>query len=249
MSNNIKFIKFSFWGSIIFLILSCIFYSVDFKCKFITSEFVYVIMSGVFASFFVLLLTESKNYFDNKRRAEDTLYAVLLELYIEFSTVSGNAGMFLKKKNEIVPESLFDMRAPIISNLGMAMRNIDYNPIVKNVLYNNIIIFKQNEVSMIDKHIILYNYLHQAVNITKIEALKKNIMTYNPISSDELVEIALKKINSDAEVRKKAVEGLINTLISQYPNRYNWQNDKKVVDSMRFDVNDMVKQREEFFES
>ena len=249
MSNNKKFIKFLSWCTGISLILSYVSCVFVFDYTFLNNNFLLTLFGGMFASFCVMLLSEIKKYLDNKKSAEDLLYANFLSLYVEFTNEIGNSSVYLKNKNEIVPSALFDMRAPVISNLNSMIRNVDYEPFNKTALYNNLTLFKQNEATKIDRHIINFNYLHQAINLTQISIMGKGLHAYNPTASDKLVETALTKIKSDAEIQKKSVEGLINAIVSEFPNRFNWKKDKEIIDSLKFDLKEREKQNNAFFES
>ena len=247
MSNNKKFIVFLSWCSGITLVLSYIFSIVVFNNAYISNTFIFSVFSGIFASFCVMLLAEIKKYVDNKKQAEDILYATLLSMYVELATEIGNISMYLSNKNEFVPNELLCMRDHIISNLNLNLRNLDYNPFSKNAFVNSLGGFRKNEVPQIDKHIINHNYLKQAINLVQIDTLKQGRPAYNPTASDQLVETVLIKARTEAEVNKKAVEGLLNALVAQFPKRFNWENDKKVVDSLKFDLRERENNNDAYF--
>lgn len=252
MSINKKIINFLSWGTGISLIISYVCCVFVFECRFLNNNFLLTLFGGMFASFCVMLLSEIKKYSVNKKSTEDLLYANLLSLYIEFTGEIRNLSMYLENKNEIVPRNLLNNSAIVISNLNSTIRSVDYNPFIKTALYNNLLLFKQNEVPKINNHIINLNYLPLAVDKTQLEIIRKGCgekLYYNPTAADKLVEIALIKIKHDAEIQKKSVEGLINAIISEFPNRFNWAKEKEIADFLKFDLKEKEMQHKSFFES
>ena len=250
MSNNKSFIKFLSWITILFLVLTYVGSLLEFKFSYITSEFLFVIFGGIFASCCVMLLSEIKKYIDNKRAAEDMLYGSLLGLYIELTTETKNAEMYLCNPQEGVPPNLFEHRAYVQQNYCQVLRNLDYAPIKRTPLVTQVQMFKSNEIPCIDKHIsICVNRLPMAINYVKIGCLQRNINGYIPTSNDQLVKITLQKTKADATVRLKAIEGLIIALISVYPKRYNWMNDKQAIDAINFDLKEQDAENRAFFET
>jgi len=248
MSSKKKLLSFLSWCTCLSLLSSYAFSIIEFRWRFLSNNFLLTLFGGIFASFCVLLLSEIKAYVDNKKSAEDALYGYSLNLYIQFTVEINNISMYLKNKNDIVPAALLDMHAPVISTANMQIKSIDYAPFRKNALYNNLMLFKQNDTSSINQHVINYNYLHQAIQLTQIESLRNGWYAYNPTASDKLVETALTKLKLAAELQKKSVEGLINAIVSQYPERYNWKKDKDFIDSIQSDIREMEMRKSAFFE-
>lgn len=250
VSSNKSFLRFLLWITILFLVFTYVGSLLEFKFSYITSEFVFVIFSGIFASFCVMLLSEIKKYIDNKRLAEDMLYSSLLGLYIELTTETKKAEMYLSNPQEGVPSNLFEHRAYVLGNYCQVLRNLDYAPIKRTPLATQVQVFKTNEIPCIDKHISIgINRLPMAINYVKIGYLQRNINGYIPTSNDQLVKITLQKTKADAMVRLKAIEGLIIALISVYPKRYNWMNDKQAIDAIKFDLKEQDDENRAFFET
>ena len=250
MSNNKSFIKFLSWITILFLALTYVGSLLEFKFSYITSEFLFVIFSGIFASFCVMLLSEIKKYIDNKRASEDMLYSSLLGLYIELTAETKNAEMYLSNPQEIVPSNLFGHRAHVLGHYCQVLRSLDYLPIKQTPLAKQIQVFITNEIPCIDKHISIgVNRLPMAINYVQREYLQRSAIGYNPTSNDQLVKITLQKTKADAMIRLKAVEGLIIALISVYPKRYNWMNDKQAIDAINFDIKEQDAENRAFFET
>lgn len=250
MSSNKSFLRFLSWITILFLVFTYVGSILEFRYSYITSEFLFVIFGGIFASFCVMLLSEIKKYIDNKRAAEDMLYSSLRGLYIELTAETKNAEMYLSNPQEIVPSNLFGYRAYVVENYCQVLRSLDYSPIKQTPLARQFQVFKTNEISCIDKHISIgVNRLPMAINCVQREYLQRNVIGYNPTSNDQLVKITLQKTKADAMVRLKAVEGLIVALISVYPKRYNWMNDKQAIDAINFDLKEQDAENRTFFET
>lgn len=100
-----------------------------------------------------------------------------------------------------------------------------------------------------EHHIGNCSNLQIAVNQTQINHLKQEVMTYSPTTADHLVNIAVQKIKASAEARRVAIDGFLQTMMSFYPNRFNWDNEKAAINQVSFDMQEMHKQSKDFFEN
>lgn len=64
-----------------------------------------------------------------------------------------------------------------------------------------------------------------------------------------MVNIAAQKIKASAEARRVAIDGFLQTLVSFYPNRFNWDNEKASINQVSFDIQEMNKKNKEFSEN
>ena len=119
----------------------------------------------------------------------------------------------------------------------------------KNALFHRFTTFVQQEVPKVEQHLVNCNNLQIAVNQTQINYLKQGISGYNPTSADPLVNIAIQKIKASAEAQRVAIDGFLQTLVSFYPNRFNWENEKASINQVCYDIQEMHKINKEFFES
>ncbi|MBD5499332.1 MAG: hypothetical protein HDR11_16550 [Lachnospiraceae bacterium] len=87
-----------------------------------------------------------------------------------------------------------------------------------------------------EQHLVNCNNLQIAVNQTQINYLKQGISGYNPTSADPLVNISVQKIKASAEAQRVAINGFWQTLVSFYPNRFNWENEKAFISQVSFDI-------------
>ena len=109
--------------------------------------------------------------------------------------------------------------------------------------------FIQQEIPNIDRHIGNCNNLPIAVAQTQVNQLKQGISGYNSTAADPLVNTAAQKIKASAEARRVAVDGFLQTLVSLYPNRFNWDREKEAINQVSFDIQEMHQNSKEFFEN
>lgn len=250
MKTNIKFIKFfSITSGIVFV--ACYITSlVTFEKAWINSNFLFSVFSGVFASFIVVLITEIKKYFDNKSMTENCIYGNCVGLYKELTGQIKQLDMYLKNKEELFPGAILEHRMPLLSSYNNNLRLIDYTTIKKkNALFHCFNTFVQQESPKVEQHIGDCNNLQIAVNQTQIDYLKQGHLSYNPRSADPLVNIAAQKIKASAEARRAAIDVFLQTLVSFYPNRFNWDNEKSSINQVSYDMQEMYKRSRDFFEN
>lgn len=249
MNSIKKSIVFLFCSTIVSLLLTYFFSIVEFTNKLISSNFLFTVLSGIFASFIVLLIVETKKYFDAKRENEDKIYFYLMYLYAEFVVEIGNVSIYLDNEAELVPGNLFQARMPIMSNYGSALRSIDYSPFRKTKLFRDIKSYQKNELPNVDKHVHLQSYLPQAIALTKLEYAQLGALSYNPIASDRLVKTTLTKIKNDAEMQRERIGQLLETVDEELSNRYNWSKDKEFIDNMNLSLEEREKMNKDFFQN
>lgn len=250
MKMNIKFIKFFSITSGIAFIACYITSLVTFDELWINSNFLSSVFCGVFASFIVVLITEIKKYFDNKSIAENCIYGNCVGLYTELTAQLKQLDMYLKNKEEVLPKEILEHRMPYLSSYNNTLRLIDYTTMrKKNALFHRFTSFVQQEVPKVEQHVGNCGNLQIAVNQTKINYLEKGVMAYNPTTADPLVNIAAQKIKASAEARRVAIDGFLQTLMSFYPNRFNWDNEKDSINQISFDIQEMHRRSKDFFES
>lgn len=250
MKTNIKFIRFFSVTSGITFIACYITSLITFKEPYFNGNFLFSVFSGVFASFIVVLITEIKKYFDNKCMAENCIYGNCVGLYTELTIQIKQLDMYLKSKEELFPGTILEHRMPSLSSYNNTLRFIDYTTMKKkNALFQRFTVFVQQEVPKVEQHIGNCSNLQIAVNQTKIAQLKKGVMSYNPTTTDPLVNIAVRKIKASAEARRVAIDGFLQTMMSFYQERFNWDNEKASIDQVSFNIQEMHRKSLDFFES
>lgn len=250
MKENLKFIKFFSITSVIAFICCYITNLVTFDSTWVNSGFLFSIFSGVFASFVVVLITEIKKYFDSKHMAENCIYVNCAGLYTELTVQIEQLDMYIKNKAELFPGAILEKRMPALASYNNALRFIDYTTMRKNATLSlRFSAFIQQEIPNIDRHIGNCNNLPIAVAQTQVNQLKQGISGYNSTAADPLVNTAAQKIKASAEARRVAVDGFLQTLVSLYPNRFNWDREKEAINQVSFDIQEMHQNSKEFFEN
>lgn len=250
MKENLKFIKFFSITSVIAFICCYITNLVTFDSTLVNSGFLFSIFSGVFASFVVVLITEIKKYFDSKHMAENCIYVNCAGLYTELTVQIKQLDMYIKNKAELFPGAILEKRMPALASYNNALRFIDYTTMRKNATLSlRFSAFIQQEIPNIDRHIGNCNNLPIAVAQTQVNQLKQGISGYNPTAADPLVNTAAQKIKASAEARRVAVDGFLQTQVSLYPNRFNWDREKEAINQVSFDIQEMHQNSKEFFEN
>lgn len=182
--------------------------------------------------------------------AENCIYGNCVGLYIELTIQIKQLDMYLKNKEELLPGAILEHRMPSLASYNNGLRLIDYTTMrKKNVLFHRFTTFVQQEVPKVEQHIGNCNNLQIAVTQTQIDYLKQGVSGYNPTSADSLVNIAAQKIKASAEAQRVAIDGFLQTLVSFYPNRFNWENEKASINQVSYDIQEMHKKNKEFFES
>ena len=250
MKENLKFIKFFSIASLITFICCYITALVAFDFTWLNNSFLFSIFSGVFASFIVVLITEIKKYIDNKRMSENSIYANCIGLYTELTVQIKQLDMYINNKTELFPGAILERRMPTLTSYTNALRFIDYTTIKKKSRFSlRFSAFIQQEIPNIDCHIANCGNLQIAVIQTQINYLKQGVSGHNPTAADPLVNTAAQKIKASAEARRTAVSEFLQTMVSSYPNRFNWNKEKEGIDKVHFDIQEMQKNREKFFEN
>ena len=182
--------------------------------------------------------------------AENCIYGNCVGLYTELTGQIKQLDMYLKNKEELLPRAILEHRMPLLVSYNNGLRLIDYTTMrKKNALFHRFTTFVQQEVPKVELHLVNCNNLQIAINQTQINYLKQGISGYNPTAADPLVNIAVQKIKASAESQRVALDGFLQTLVSFYPNRFNWENEKAFINQGYYDIQEMHKKNREFFES
>ena len=246
MSENIKNIK---WFSIItavFLVLTYIFSIVEFKCDLISSNFLFTVFGGVFASFCVVLIMEIIKYRLNKKVLENSIYQNLLIIYNLLKLEIQYSSIYKDNKNLPVPENLYTNNAQILNSYCCVVKYSDYCLLKNTVLLKEVKRFQSDELPLIETHVRKGGFLGIAILQTKINMQNT---CYSPTFCDSLVSTAINNMISDAEVRCKAIESILSVLSSSYPKRFDWKKDKAASDEIKVDINTMYAPTAEFFKA
>lgn len=250
MKTNIKFIKFFSLTSFVAFIACYITSLITFEEAWINSNFLFSVFGGVFASFVVVLITEIKKYFVSKRTAEDCMYSNCVGLYTELTIQIKQLNMYLANKEELFPEAILEHRMPLLSSYNNALRFIDYTTICKkNVLFRRFATFVKEKVPEVEQHIGICSNLKIAVIQTQINYLNQGIQVYHLTASEPLVNIAAQKIKASAVAKRSVIDEFLKTMECFYPERFNWEAEKRSINQVSLDIQEMHKKNKDFFEN
>lgn len=229
MSENRKFIAFFSWVTLIFLVLTYVFSIQNFEYPYINNGFLETVFGGLFASFGVMLLAEIKKYYINKKNMEDLLYFTMLNIYNELVLETKYADLYITHPSTEVPSNVFSERVPAYCGYMNTLRGIDYATYGKSCILCRWNWYRSKELPNLNKHVNwCSNRLFIAVTQEKLNAQYQGKGAYNPVSSDHDVNVTLHKMKADALERIKAINPLMSTISSVYPDRYQWEKDKTI---------------------
>lgn len=227
MKNTLIFIRFFFIFAIIFLILSFLSYI------FSDNQFLCTVTSGIFISFFVLLLTEVRRYFFLKGCTEKQIYDYIISIYSLLALELRNASVYLNAGNVEIKESLFHFNIKELQRFYSFLGLIDYEVLnISSYLYKKIKELKEKNLPKIYQHILLLNNYEISFYKTKIRNLE-NGKDLIPLASDELIKKILFEIKEDAENNKVLLEELIDFMEQKNPKKFNF---KKEIDYSDFNI-------------
>ena len=232
MDTNIKFIKFFSIASVITFIICYILYLFPFEKSWLSTSFLTSIFSGIFASFLVVLITELKKYFVNKKAAENQIYWTCLHMYTELVAEIQLIDTFLDDTNAIVPEKVLSNRMPNIQYFINQLHCTNYVTINK---HNKFFLQFQNfETSNIYR---IQNYVNNSFSLDI--AIKKEKIFYlqngshqNPTAQNSLVNEALKNIKVEANTCKTITNDFLDIITSFFPKQFDWKANKEEIDKM-----------------
>ncbi len=250
MKTNIIFIKFFSTASIITLVLSLVSYIIKFDFKWISDEFLFTMLSGIFVSFLVVLISEIKHYYVNKRATEDVIYNTCVGVYIELTGQIRLIEMYLNDKTAAVHGATLENRLPFLTGYSNSLRSIDYTTFDKrNAISIRYHTYVNSEFPSLSTHIGMCNYLPIAVNQSNIQYLQRGYQPPILTSAEPLINTALQKIKANAVARRTAAEGMIESLVSFYPQRFPWESDKMHINAMYMDTQQMNREHDAFFQN
>ena len=182
MSSNVKIIKFSFWLSLIFLIVTYI-VSLNIEIGFLvpnlpwlSNSFFLTIFGGMFGSSVVVLICEIEKYLINKRYMEDYFFnhssflcIYLLGLYNSLNTIMCNG-------TEISDSNFLNNSKDVAKAELNAIKLGDYTTLLKgNSLKKEINNFLMSDWKTIDEFLRDCDFLRLAILTDKQEQTKEHI--------------------------------------------------------------------------
>lgn len=248
MCENVKVIKYTFWLSIFFLMITYL-VSLNIEIGFfvpnipwLSNSFLLTVFGGMFGSTVVVLICEIKRYFINKRKIEDYFYyhsyylcTHLLVLYNSLNTILCNADEY--------PDGNFlnNPKVGAIAELN-ALLTGDYTTLSeKNLLKTVIDKFRLSDWKIIDEFLRDCEFLNVAILQDKFESSKEELhklLERDDIhgfvsKKDKTVVQTLEILIKEAEKCFKLTECLLQKIDNHCGGRYKWSESKNLFKQQR----------------
>lgn len=239
-------IIFSIIISIALLVLAYLFGEIiDFSCNGISSEFLFVVFSGAFASSLVVLISEIFTYKQLKRSLENELFTHAINLFETVSITNNMLKSIIDNPNYQIPDNMLAQpRYQMLEALN-CIYNVDYVPFnKKQKLFVTLQIFKSkyNEFKRIIDDCI---NLDLAVGESRLQLFKENPYSNHPIySTYPMVAKTVTLLQREYTTLLKDFNELLNKI--DYSGRFKWHEIKeKILQNTR--INLASGSLEEFF--
>ena len=237
MYTCVKTIRFSAIFSVLFAILTYI-VSVNIESGFIqlysiwmSNNFALTVAGGVFTGFFVMLLCEVQKYFENKRKAEDDMFAHIVTLYYQMYTIYRNIQDYLAHKSEKVPKNLLFYNMGIIEQEMGLISAIDYTTFSKK---NMLSLFQKGFCKWINENLRPFTNskysLAIAVNQDGISNVKEGKDPNSITSTSPDTHKVLSILAQEIQPLLNKVDQQLQTIDNACGGRYSWQLRKQVLE-------------------
>ncbi len=189
----------------------------------ISNEFAFACICGIFASTIILLATEIIKYVQEKKTVEHFTFNQMVIIYGELQNIKRTISEYLQS-NDKVPANLMFHTSAILGNCVNMLRLTDYNPInnYRNKKKAIITVVSTDLVFKLQKLIFDFAFVHTAVLTDQIKLREKRIKdssiepTYG--NTKRTLNILVKEINN----MNKEVLVSITNLDEACNNRFKW---------------------------
>lgn len=221
-------IIFSVIISIALLVLAYLFgIIIEFTYNWITSEFLFVVFSGAFASSLVVLISEIFTYKQLKKTLENELNFYTIKLFETVCITKNMLKSIIDNSDYQIPDFMLKHpRDQMLAELGHIC-NIDYNPFnKKQELCTKLQVFKNNYTyySRIINDCISFDL---AVSVSRLQTMQ-NYNCNKPINSTyPLVSKSIQILQKNFDTLLNGCDELLN-IIDCY-GRFKWQETKEKI--------------------
>lgn len=196
--------------------------------KWISNEFLFAIVCGIFASLFVVIVCEYIKYRQIKTSVENAIFMYYGNLYGQFLIIRGNCQRAING-NEVVADNLIQSTCDNAIALTNSIWGLDYCVFRKNNKIENILAHFRLEKHLFIKNVLTeYMFLRIAINEDSMQLLlagKRNAVTANCPKTNE----TLHKIISQSETVIAYLGQQLSQIDDEFGNRYNWNRIKKTL--------------------
>lgn len=195
--------------------------------KWISSNFIYTITSGAFASILIVLICEYIKYLNLKQEAENAIFLKMSNLFGQILIIKYTCTRALHSHG-IVDQYLIHTTCNNVSITSDNICGIDYTPLwgktnrVKTIL-NLYISQKHSSIKKFPQKSILLQIAHNEEKIILLQQGKDSLITYDaPKVKAELIRI----INQTLPILID-LDIILTQIDKQCNNRYHWQTTKE----------------------
>lgn len=196
--------------------------------KWISNEFLFAIVCGIFASLFVVIVCEYIKYRQIKTSVENAIFMYYGNLYGQFLIIRGNCQRAING-NEVVADNLIQSTCDNAVALTDSIWGLDYCVFRKNNKIENLLSHFRLEKHLFIKNVLTeYMFLRIAINEDSMQLLlagKRNAVTANCPKTNE----TLHKIISQSETVIAYLGQQLSQIDDEFGNRYNWNRIKKTL--------------------
>lgn len=196
--------------------------------KWISNEFLFAIVCGIFASLFVVIVCEYIKYRQIKTSVENAIFMYYGNLYGQFLIIRGNCLRAING-NEVVADNLIQPTCNNAMAFADSIWGLDYCVFHKNNKIENLLTNFRLEKHLLIKNILNeFTFLRIAIRVDSIQLLlngKRDIVTANCPKTNE----TLHKIISQSETVIAYLGQQLSQIDDEFGNRYNWNRIKKTL--------------------
>lgn len=221
MSSNKTIIRFLCIFAIASLVLSYL-VQLNMELGFCTSDspwvsnnFVFTVLTGVFASVIVALLLEIRQYQLNKAVAEARIFYDSTILYAQVAVIKYDLLRIREHPSDILSPGVLSMPVSICRQIKESLKSVDYSPIMKrNEMRRYLLEYEELLSARMDSFLFNACFMDQAILKDRIEALQQtglagNTTYYSYYTNhvvDKLLDEVIPIVDDFGEYMKKIAE-------------------------------------------
>ena len=196
--------------------------------KWISNDFVFATVCGIFASLFVVIVCECIKYRQMKKSVENAIFMYYGNLYGQFLIIRGNCQRAING-NEVVADNLIQSTSDNAMALTDSIRGLDYKVFHKNSKIENLLNHFRLEKHLSIKNVLVeFTFLRVAIREDSKQLMlagKRDIVTANCPKVNE----TLHRIADQSEIIIAYLDQQLSQIDDEFKNRYNWDSIKKTL--------------------
>ena len=198
------------------------------QSKWISNDFLFAIVCGIFASLFVVIVCEYIKYRQVKTSVENAIFMYFGNLYGQFLIIRGNCQRAING-NEVVADNLIQSTSDNAMALADSIWGLDYCVFHKNNKIVNLLTHFKLEKHLLIKNVLTeFTFLRIAIREDSKQLLlagKRDIVTANCPKVNE----ALHRIVDQSTIIIAYLDQQLSHFDDEFKNRYNWESVKKTM--------------------